>query len=87
MNGYLQIFMYDGFLLVVLLGVAGFSIMTLPLLVRTLSNISSGYTHYFSPYMSDKEYKTALTTIQRLTNLFTFLRNGRIKYKDPNYSI
>ena len=87
MNGYLQIFMYDGFLLVVLLGVAGFSIMTLPLLVRTLSNISSGYTHDLSPYMSDNEYKTALTTIQRLTNLLTFLRNGRIKYKDPNYSI
>jgi hypothetical protein len=65
------------------LGVAGFMIFALNLLYRSLSNISSGYTHYFKPKPEDKI--SGLSKAHKLINIVSFLKTGRIRHPDPNF--
>ncbi|XP_067937879.1 uncharacterized protein [Watersipora subatra] len=85
LNAFLQIFMYDGFLFVVLLGTAIYLVLTVPLLVSVLNNVGNGYTYYFSPHRNNKRHVSGLTFAQRISNIIGFLRTGRMKYTDPNY--
>ncbi|KAF6036776.1 hypothetical protein EB796_004912 [Bugula neritina] len=81
------IFMNQGLLFVVLMGMSLSFCNTLYLFYLTLSNISHGYTSYFRPPEGRRPYQSGLAYTDRLSNLTTFIRYGQIKIQDPNFVI
>lgn len=85
----MKIFKYDGMLWTVLVGLIAYLLVTVHLLCSALNNVSNGYSEYFHPahLAKNPHHKSSLTALQRLTNITHFLRAGRIKTRDPSFTL
>lgn len=83
-------FCHEGFVFVISAGVVCFCAFTIPLLFRSLYNVSYGYTTFFKPRDSNPDTVDSdkkLSLVDKLLNVFTFLAAGRIRTRDPAFKL